>query len=83
MDNYIVIIIMKSINMQIPPLSQLFKQKQDYNAHKSKLLKIMSNRKNNLLEDNYKLALMDNVRKNLQKYGHRTHIKSQEVAHQN
>jgi hypothetical protein len=33
-DNYIVIIIMKNSIMQIPPLSQLFKQKQDYNAHK-------------------------------------------------
>lgn len=52
-DKYIVIIIMKSINMKVPPLSQLYQHKHDYEAHVKKLQKIMSDRKHQL-QDNAK-----------------------------
>lgn len=48
MHTIIILLVMKSDNMKIPPLSQLLKQKHDYEVHKKKLHQIMSDRKGHL-----------------------------------
>lgn len=51
--------------MKIPPLSQLYEQKHDYEVHRKKLLKIKSHRKSQLLPDGFKDA---NQRRNVNNY---------------
>jgi hypothetical protein len=70
---------MKHISMKVPPLNQLYSQKQDYEAHKKKLQRIMSGRKNQLLDLRHSAASQKIVTNFERKYNAR----SQELARQN
>lgn len=51
--------------MKIPPLSQLYEQKHDYEVHRKKLQKIMSDRKSQMFPEALKDA---NPKKNSSNY---------------
>lgn len=59
---------MKHTSMKVPSLGKLYEQKNGYEAHKQKLLQIKSDRKAHL-QDFSKVGQMNQVRRNLQKFG--------------
>ena len=69
---------MKSISMKVPPLNQLYEQKQGYEAHKKKLQRIMSDRKNQLIE-----LRQSSSKKIVTNFERRYNARSLELARQN
>ena len=69
---------MKHISMKVPPLNQLYQQKQGYEAYKKKLQRIMSHRKNQLLDLRHSAS-----QKIVTHFERRYNARSLELARQN
>lgn len=68
--------------MKVPPLSELYVQKHDYDAHKKKLQKIMSDRKNHLNRD-HNTTVQSYIKRNSNNYFQKYNMKSMELAREN
>jgi hypothetical protein len=74
---------MRKMNMKVAPLSQLYEQKNDYEAHRRKLERIMTEGGIERKEKDADFEKWELTRQNLQKFEKRLFNQSAELTKQN